>query len=125
MEDDRENTEMLDDEYDTLYTHMPVDPIIANEQNDFVDECILLLHLLHKKKTNSEYWVSYLRDLDAYELKHVILYNWIALSLVREAHADVAAVAVYRFKDKPSRIYYAKNNLNSLDEAHAKEFADL
>ena len=52
-------------------------------------------------------------------------YNWIALSLVREAHADVAAVAVYRLKDKPARIYYAKNNLNSKDEAHAKEFADL
>src|SRR5437016_8980256 len=81
MTDDREDTEMLDDEYDT---YMSVDPIIAKEQNDFVNESILLLHLLHKKKPNSEHWVSYLRDLNDYEAKHIILYNWIACrSLVR------------------------------------------
>jgi hypothetical protein len=120
MANDREDIEMLDDEYDT---YMLLDPIIANEQNDFVDECILLLHLLQQKTTNSEHRVSYLRDLNDYQAKQIILYNWIALSLVTEAHADVAAVAVYRFKDKPSRVYYAKNNLKPSDQAHAKELS--
>src|SRR5438046_9072608 len=122
MANDQEDTEMPDEVYDM---YLPVDPVIANDQNDLLDESILLLHLIQKKKTNSEHWVSYLRDLDDYESKHIILYNWIALSLVREAYADVAAVAAYKFKDKPSRVYYGKNNLNSSDIAHANEFADL
>ena len=105
--------------------YMQVPPMIANETNDFVDESILFLHLSHKKKTNSKQWMSYLPTLNSSDAKHLILYDWIALSLVREAHADVAAVATYTSPKKPSRVYYAKNNLNSLDEAHAKEFADL
>jgi OTT_1508-like deaminase len=122
MTNDGEDKEIPVDENDK---YVPVNPIIANQHNDFVDESILLLHFLHKKKTNSEHWVSYLRDFNDNEVKHLILYNWIALSLVREAYADVAAVAVYSFNDKPSRVYYAKNNLNSTNEAHANEFADL
>ena len=121
-QDDEYDEDEVDDQ-DDMY--MQVEPKIANETNDFVDESILLLHLLRKNKKNSEQWVSYVRDLDAHDSKHVGLYNWIALSLVREAYADVAAVAAYTFPKKPSRVYYTKNNLNSLDEAHAKEFADL
>ena len=105
--------------------YMQVPPMIANETNDFVDESILFLHLSHKKKTNSKQWMSYLPTLNSSDAKHLILYDWIALSLVREAHADVAAVAAYTSPEQPSRVYYAKNNLNSLDEAHANEFADL
>src|SRR5271169_2781369 len=116
MADNQEDTEMPDEVYDM---YLPVDPTIANDQHDLFEESVLLLHLLQKKKTNSEHWVSYLRDLTDYEAKHIILYNWVALSLVREAHADVAAVAGYEFKDAPSRVYHAKNNLNSSDVAHA------
>ena len=46
------------------------------------------------------------------------------MSLVREASEDVAADAVYRFKNKSTQVYYAKNNLSPSDEAHAREFAD-
>src|SRR5436190_14729179 len=122
MAGETEDIEVVHEDYDTCNS---VDRSLADETNDFVDECILLLHLLDKPKKNSKHWASYFHKYSKYDSKHIIFYNWIALSLIREAHADVAAVAVYRLKDKPSRIYYAKNNLNSQDEAHAKEFADL
>ena len=118
-----EDDEDQEDDRDDIY--MQVDPAVANETNDFVDESILLLHILGKNKTNSKQWVSYVRDLNAHDSKHIILYNWVALSLVREAYADVAAVAVYSFPKKPSQVYYSKNNLNSSDKVHANELADL
>jgi hypothetical protein len=120
--DRTEDTEVTYEDYDTCHS---VDPSFANETNDFLDESILLLHLLEKRRKNSEYWVSYLNKYSDYDTKHIILYNWIALSLIRDAHSDVAAVAVYRLKDKPARVYYAKNKLDSADESHVKEFADL
>ena len=117
-----EDIEMVYEDYDICNS---VDRSLSDETNDFLDECILLLHLLDKPKKNSKHWVSYLHKYGKYDSKHIIFYNWIALSLVREAHADVAAVAVYRLKDRAARIYYAKNNLNPKDEAHVQEFADL
>src|SRR5947207_170560 len=122
MTEETEDTEMIYEDYDPCNS---VDPSLADETNDFLDESILLLHLLDKPKKNSKQWASYMHKYSATDSKHIIFYSWIALSLVRAAHADVAAVAVYRFKDRPARIYYAKNNLNSEDEVHAKEFADL
>ena len=122
MSDEIEDMEMVYEDYDASNS---VDRSFANETNDFLDECILLLHLLDKRTNNSEHWESYLHKYGEYDAKHIILYNWIALSLVRERHADVAAVAVYRLKGKPTRVYYAKNNLTPADEAHAKEFAEL
>jgi hypothetical protein len=117
-----EDVEMTYEDYDICNS---VDPAVAGETRDFVDECILLLHVLERPKPNSENWESHLHNYNESDRKHIILFNWIALSLVREAHGDVAAVAIYRLKDKPDRIYYAKNNLSSADEAHVKEFADL
>lgn len=122
MADKTEDTEMVYEDYDACMT---VDPGIAKEDHDFLDESILLLHLLQKNTANSGLWESYLRKYSDHEKKHIILYNWIALSLVREAHSDVAAVAVYTLKDRPTRLYYAKNNLADADKAHAIEFADL
>src|SRR5213592_2145166 len=107
MTEETEDIEMVYEDYDTCNS---VDASLADEP-DFLDECILLLHLLDKGKKNSEHLESYLHKYSAYDSKRIVFYNWIALSLVREAHADVAAVAVYRLKDKPARIYYAKNNL--------------
>jgi len=57
--------------------------------------------------------------------KHLVLHNWIALSLIREAHTHAAAIASSRFSEKSTRVYYAKNNLNSSDEVHAQEFTEL
>jgi hypothetical protein len=122
MTGETKDIEMVYEDYDTCNS---IHQHLANETNDFVDECILLLHLLDKPKKNSKHWASYLHKYSKYDSKHIIFYNWIALSLVRVAYADVTAVAVYRFKDGPARVYYAKNNLNSEDDAHAKEFADL
>jgi hypothetical protein len=34
------------------------------------------------------------------EVKHLLLYNWLALSLVRDDTADVAAVTAYDFNDQ-------------------------
>jgi hypothetical protein len=122
MTGETEDIEKIYENYDACNS---IYQSLSYEKNDFLDECILLLHLLHKPEKNSKHWESYLHKYSKDDSKHIIFYNWVALSLVREAHADVAAVAVYRFKDRPARIYYAKNNLNSKDEAHAQEFADL
>ena len=56
--------------------------------------------------------------------KHLVLHNWIALSLIMQAHTHAAAIASSRFSEKSTRVYYAKNNLNSSDEVHAQEFTD-
>ena len=102
-----------------------VDPSFVNETNDFLDECILLLNLLEKWKKNSEHCVSQLCKQSEYDAKRIFLYSWIAFSPVSEAHADVSAVAVYRLKGRRARVYYPKNNLNSIEQGHAKQLADL
>ena len=56
--------------------------------------------------------------------KHVILYGFLALSLVREKEQDVAAIAIYHFKDTVE-VYYTKNTMKQADVDHANELAEL
>ena len=104
-----------------------VDPVILNEELDFVDEAIILLDLARKTKNFSKpKWKSYLHDLTDSEKKHLILYNWIATSIVREKAADVAAVAAYVFNDaRGTQVYYSKNSITTEDELHVQQFAQM
>jgi hypothetical protein len=45
MTNETEDTEMVYDDYDNS---MSMDPFIAREDKDFLDQCILFLHLLQK-----------------------------------------------------------------------------
>jgi hypothetical protein len=115
----------MSEEYDEF---LPIDPHIQNETRDFVDEVIVLLLEAQRLKMIKESWT--LHDdspwINEREKKHLVLYNWIALSLVRAPHADVAAIAVYRFKDsRGTEVYYSKNEVKPEDESHAQEFAAL
>lgn len=56
----------------------PVDDFIAQEERDFLDECIVLLYELKDSKRGpnaDDEWVSYTTDYADAEVKHLLLYN--------------------------------------------------
>lgn len=60
-----------------------------------------------------------MHELGERQKKHLMLYNWIATTIVREARGDVAAVTVYCRKDeKGAIVYYAKNTTTAEDLNH-------
>ena len=110
--------------------HVPIDESIVAEDRDFLDEAIVLLHEIQKLQHNDrnpvgrDEWKYYLDDYKDADKKHLLLYNWLALSLIRAEKRDVAAIAVYQLADK-YRIFYTKNSLNEEDIAHANQLCDL
>jgi hypothetical protein len=65
-----------------------------------------------------------IHPLDYDLTKHVILYNWTALSLIRRTERDVAMVAAYGKKDCVT-IYWTKNRIDEADREQAKELTVL
>ena len=103
--------------------YLPVDYYVHNEKNDFLDEAIALLNSIYPNgPANVEDVFMYPHDDDT--AKHIILYNWIALSLVRKAERDVAAIAVYQHGDGVT-VYWTKNSIDDEDVQHAEEFGAL
>jgi hypothetical protein len=103
--------------------YFPVDYYVHNEENDFLDEAIALLNSIYPNgPADVEDVVMYPHDNDT--AKHIILYNWIALSLVRKAERDVAAIAVYQHGDGVN-VYWTKNSIDDEDVQHAEEFGAL
>lgn len=108
--------------------YFPIDPYVQNETRDFVDEVIILLLEAQQLNTIKEPWT--LHDdsvwLNDRVKKHLVLYNWIALSLVCAPYSDVVDIAVYRCEDpRGTEVYYAKNQVTPEDESHAQEFTTL
>jgi hypothetical protein len=100
-----------------------VDERVKNETREFFYEALLLLE---RSQSNSrideeEESVQEIADSSA---KHVILYAFLALSLVRDAERDVAAVAVYQMKNRV-HVYFTKNSLNDTDTTMAKRLVKL
>ena len=101
--------------------YFPADYFLQNEEKDFLDEAIVLLNSIYSRgRADGKDVVMYPHDDDI--AKHIILYNWIALSLVRKAEGDVAAVAVYQQSDGLT-VYWTKNSIDNEDIQHAEEFA--
>jgi hypothetical protein len=101
--------------------YFPADYVIQNETADFVDEALALIY--HIRSLPDDPWQDHMPDHDDQQKKHLILYNWIALSLVTDEH-DVAAIAVYQRQDSVY-VYWTKNELTHEDVQHANEFAQL
>lgn len=107
-----------------------IDPHVQNEERDFVDEAIAFLRCVHKvnmrTERSSDEWKSRMHELTNRQRKHLVLYNRIATTIVRETHGDVAAVTVYRLKDeKGAMVYYAKNAISTDDLKHINQFAEI
>jgi hypothetical protein len=104
-----------------------IDEEIANDINDYLDEGIVLVHELQQYVKDEKFqfdWRSNMQDLADAEVKHLLLYNWLALSLVRDEGGDVAAVGVYVLNDQ-IKVFYTKNELTQDDKSHASQFAQL
>lgn len=92
----------------------------------YLEEGLVLLHGFQQvSKTDALEWNSYAEVHSDAQMKHLLLYNWIALSLVRHDDKDVAEVASFVFHDH-LKIYYAKNDLQvDEDKQHASELGAL
>ena len=87
------NFELLDGFGDERY---PIDESISSDTHDYLEEGLVLLHgFQQNSKTAALEWKSYAEDHNDAQMKHLLLYNWIALSLVRHDDKDVAAVAPF------------------------------
>lgn len=87
---------------DIVANYLLIDPCVQSEEHDFVDEAITFLGCAHKMHIRTEQssneWESHMHKLSERQKKHLMLYNWIATTIVREARGDVAAVTVARMK---------------------------
>jgi hypothetical protein len=102
---------------------MDIDECIKNEEREFFYEALLLLERSQNKDVNDgeEEHPDEITDVSS---KDIILYAFLALSLVKDAERDVAAVAVYEMKDSV-RVFYTKNRLNEGDIAMANQLVDI
>jgi hypothetical protein len=101
----------------------PADDHTRNETNDFIDEALVLLNGIYPNTPPRFPDVQkYLHDERV--KNRFMLYNWIALSLVRREQMDVAAVAVYETNEGLT-VYYTKTSMDEGDEAHAEKFAEM
>ena len=80
-----------DDLFERL-TLLPVGDTVLEEAQKFIYDTLSILEWCQSKQVKSIPPTSYSRDKTT---THLILYEFIALSLVREAETDVAAMAVY------------------------------
>src|SRR5579859_2324569 len=101
--------------------YVAADESITREDRDFVHEGLALLYEMSSTPDDPYQWkVPETDDL----IKHLSLYNWIALSIVRKAQRDVAAIAVSRAR-RHMTVFYAKNQIEPEDVEHAEQFANL
>jgi hypothetical protein len=91
------------------------------ESRDFLCEAIILADQFRKAQSPRLQWQDNKKDYQDAENKSLTLYNWIALSLVREAN-DRAAIALYTYHDG-FKVFYTKQNSSKDDGSHADEFA--
>lgn len=116
-DDDEEPEDFVDDRY-------LIDPVIKMETRDFVYEGIVFLTFASQHGYTDETWTTHLSELDTTDRKHLVLYNRIATSLIREGKGDVCAVTAYRFPSG-TKFYYAKNEITEADKSHVDEFTTL
>jgi hypothetical protein len=109
------------------YIVMPptVDAVLVDDTRDFFQEATAILK--HTKR--SAPYVSALQDLTnedqekgSKHARHLIVLDFIALSLVRDGTRDVASVCMYTSKTGIN-IYWSKNCIGTEDGIHAAEFA--
>jgi len=107
----------------------PVAPVtvpdeIRLDDNEYFYECLSLLNRFTSGSQSSDLDLPSSVDENEFP-KHFVLFSFIALSLVINADRDVAAVAIYHFKEKVE-VYYAKNWVRRpQDVKHAEEFAQI
>jgi len=99
-----------------------VDERVKNETRDFFYEALLLLERSQNIIMDEEEEPAEKHEQKSAE--HIILYAFFALSLIRDAERDVAAVAAYQMP-KVVRVYFTKNSLNESDIAMANNLVDL
>ena len=100
---------------------LPIGDTVHEEARKFIYEALSILERCQSKKAKSVPLTVHSRDKIS---THLILYEFIALSLVRKAETDVAATAIYQKGDMwkycGSRILWTKR-----DEEHTEDFANL
>ena len=107
----------------------PVAPVTIPDEirlndNEYFYECVSLLNRCTVGRQS--HIIEFPSSIDENEVpKHFVLFSFIALSLVIDDKYDVAAVAIYHFKEKVE-VYYAKNWVRRpQDIKHAEEFAQI
>jgi hypothetical protein len=99
---------------------IPVSEAIRHKQREFVYEAMVLLNKCRKRQKGGEENDNdeTLHTADDKPTNRLILYRFLALLLVRDKEADVAALAVYHTSEK-LQVYWTKNTVVQDDEEHA------
>ena len=103
---------------------------VVDDNREYLPELIAILSKTQRispRQDDNEFedGPSQFSNLDEKERRHLIIYSFLALSIVLEDQRDVAAVAVYQLPDS-IQIYYAKNlEITDAFRSHVEELASL
>jgi len=106
-------------QFEVVPTPRPTQEVL-DEKRDFAYEMMSILNRCAKEQSRLS---TSTPEHSNTSTMHVILYG-LALSLIREKEQDVAAIAIYNFKDTVE-VYYTKNTMKHADIEHANELAEL